>query len=77
MCGWLVNRDIGMGLSATRRDELEDKTALDVWGLSSRAKFHKQYRRNGIPRARIRASKYRVMSQSSLRPSCSIMSEKT
>jgi hypothetical protein len=54
-----------MALRATRRDELKDKTALDVRGLSSRAKFHKQYRRNEIPTARIRASKYAVMDQSS------------
>jgi hypothetical protein len=55
-----------MALRATRRDELEGKTALDVRGLSSRPKFHKQYRRNGIPTARIRASKYAVMDQSFL-----------
>jgi hypothetical protein len=77
MCGWLLNRDIGAGLKPMRSDELGDKRALDVRGLSSRPKFHKQYRRNGIPTARIRASKYAVMDQSSLRPSRSIMSEKT
>jgi hypothetical protein len=77
MCGRPLNRDIGTALRATRSDELGDKTALDVRGRSSRPKFHKQYRRNGIPRARIRASKYVVMDQSSLKLSGSIMSEKT
>ena len=76
MRGWLLNRDIGMVLSATRRDELEDITALDLRGLSSRVKFHKQYRRNEIPTARISASKYVVMNQSSSRPSHPIMTEK-
>jgi hypothetical protein len=76
MCGWLLNRDIGAALRAMR-DELGDKAARDVRGLSSRPKFHRQYRRNGIPTARIRASKYVVMDQSSWRPSRSIMSEKT
>jgi hypothetical protein len=30
-------------------------------GLASRAKFHKQYRRNGIPKSRIRANTYGAM----------------
>jgi hypothetical protein len=63
MRGSLLNRDIGTVASATRRDELEDKTARDRCGLSSRAKFHKQYRRYGIPKARIAASRYAIMDQ--------------
>jgi hypothetical protein len=66
-----------MALRATRGEELGDKAARDVRGLSSRPKFHKQYRRNGIPTAGIRASKYEVMDQSPLGRSGSIMREKT
>jgi len=40
--GWLLNRDSGISLSAARCDEWEGKTALEVRGLSSREKFHKQ-----------------------------------
>jgi hypothetical protein len=43
-----------------------DTGAADLWGLRSRAKFHKQYRRNGIPTARMKTSKYAVMVQFSL-----------
>lgn len=52
-----------MALSATRCGELEDKTEADLEGLSSREKFHKQYRRNGIPIARIRANALAIMDQ--------------
>jgi hypothetical protein len=55
VCGWLLNRDIGMALSATGC-ELEDKNEADLRGLSSREKFHRQYRRNAIPKAKIRES---------------------
>jgi hypothetical protein len=52
-----------MAVRGTRREELEARTALEVRGLSSRAKFHKQYKRNGIPTARTSASKYATMDQ--------------
>jgi hypothetical protein len=57
-----------MALRAAWPEELKERTALEVRGLSSRAKFHKQYRRNGIPAAMTSASKYATIDQFSLRP---------
>jgi hypothetical protein len=53
-----------MERGATARGELEDAKGMDLRGLSSRVKFHKQHRRNGIAIARIRANTYAVMDQS-------------
>jgi hypothetical protein len=55
--GSVLKLEIGTARNGTAL-ELGNTTTLDLYGLSSRAKFHKQYRRNGIPTNKMAARKY-------------------
>jgi hypothetical protein len=69
---------VGICMAWDRADfELVGTTTLDQCGLRSRAKFHKQYRRNGIPTSKIATRKYAVMAQVSLRTPRSMMRDET
>jgi hypothetical protein len=61
-----------MARSVFRGGGVEDKTTLDLldlWGLISRSKFHRQYRRNGTAATGIKANTYGTIDQFSLKPS--------
>jgi len=62
-----------MARDVSRRDGLKDRTALDLPGIVSRTKCHRQYRRNEIPATKMRANKYAAMDQDPLGPSDSMM----